>query len=163
VILDDLDFGIGDQVSFDLDLANMGKEIYMFDHTIDGPPFAHPKFHFAKQGIAAADDEAALLYTLAHQIRKLGHEGRSDLILKIDIEGAELEVLSAMPREILRQFRQIALEVHWVRRLNEAAYRAAFIAAFSNVNSGRVEGFYPGERSTLTRADRPGRRRSISG
>jgi Methyltransferase domain len=142
VLLDDFDsvnivysVGIGSRVSFDLDLANKGKDIFMFDHTIDGPPLKHPKFHFFKQGIAAANDEAALLFSLAHQIQKLGHEGRSDMILKLDIEGAELAVFSAMPRDVFRQFRQITMEVHALHRMNDAAYRAAFLAAFSNINS----------------------------
>ena len=47
------------------------------------------------------------------------------MILKVDIEGAELEVLSAMPSEILRQFRQVTMEVHALHRLGDA-YRAAF-------------------------------------
>jgi hypothetical protein len=142
VLLDDLDsvnivysVGIGSQVSFDLDLADMGKEIFQFDHTIDGPPLKHPKFHFFKQGIGSASDEAALLFTLAYQIQRLGHEGRSDMILKVDIEGAELEVFSAMPQDVLRQFRQIIMEVHSLQRLNDAVYRAAFLTAFSNINS----------------------------
>ena len=142
VLLDDLDaanivysLGIGGQVSFDLELAEMGKDIFMFDHTIDGPPQDHPKFHFFKQGIASVDEEAASLYTLGHLIQRLGHDGRSDMILKVDIEGAELEVLSAMPSEILRQFRQVTMEVHALHRLGDAAYRAAFSTAFSRLNA----------------------------
>jgi hypothetical protein len=142
VLLDDLDsvnivysLGIGGQVSFDLELAEMGKDIFMFDHTIDGPPEDHPRFHFFKQGIAAVGEEAASLHTLAHQIDQLGHDGRSDMILKVDIEGAELEVFAAMPSQILRQFRQVTMEVHALHRLGEPVYRAAFSAAFSTLNA----------------------------
>ncbi|TPK32931.1 hypothetical protein FJ492_27335 [Mesorhizobium sp. B2-5-4] len=142
VILDDFDpieivysFGIGNQVSFDLEMANMGKDIFMFDHTVDGPPLEHPNFHFYKQGLAADNSEAASLYTLAYQLNRLGHEGRPDLLLKIDIEGAEFEVFSAIPKEILRQFRQITMELHWLDRLSDQTYRAGFVAALSKINS----------------------------
>ncbi|WP_161633545.1 FkbM family methyltransferase [Mesorhizobium erdmanii] len=141
VILDDLDpieivysFGIGNQVSFDIEMAGMGKNIFMFDHTVDGPPLGHPNFHFQKHGLAADNREAASLYTLAYQLNRLGHEGRTDLLLKIDIEGAEFEVFSAMPQAVLRQFRQITMELHWLDRLSDPTYRTGFVAALSKIN-----------------------------
>lgn len=142
VILDDLDgidvvysFGIGNQVSFDLELASMGKNIFMFDHTIQGTPLEHSNFHFYKQGLAATNNETASLYTLEYQLNRLGHEGRSDLLLKIDIEGAEFEIFSTLPQSIFRQFRQIAIEIHGLGNLGNPTYRTSFVTALSKINN----------------------------
>ena len=44
-----------------------------------------------------------------------------DLILQMDIEGAEYRNLLATPRAVLRRFRIIALELHGLRRLDDVA------------------------------------------
>jgi hypothetical protein len=140
VLLDDFDtvsaiysVGIGDEVSFDLDFATRGKEIFIFDHTVDKPPLTHPNFFFFRRGIGATNGGSASLYTLEHEMR-LGHAGRSDLLLKMDVEGAEFEIFSAMSRETLQRFRQIILEIHGLSRLSDPAYRAMFVNAISNIN-----------------------------
>ena len=100
--------GISDDVSFDLDLANRGHDIYMYDHTIEGVPVAHPRFHFYKRAI---DTGAGSLQAI---LAENGHSDRNDVFLKMDIEHAEYEVIPATPPEVLRQFRQIVIELHWV-------------------------------------------------
>jgi hypothetical protein len=141
VLLDDFNsisvvysIGIGDEVSFDMELAARGKQVFMFDHTVDRPPLIHPNFHFFKHGIGAANDASASTYTLDHEIHRLGHAGRSDLLLKVDIEGGELEIFSQMTDTTLQQFRQIVMEVHWLSRLGDRSYRTKFIDTLSNVN-----------------------------
>lgn len=47
--------------------------------------------------------------------------GEQDLILQIDIEGAEYRNLLNTPREVLRRFRIIVMELHGLARLNDAA------------------------------------------
>ena len=85
--------------------------------------------------MGAANDEAAAIYTLDHLIRRYGHAARSDLILKMDIEGAELDIFPAVSRETLRHFRQIVFEVHGLLGLGDPAFRARFVAALSSINS----------------------------
>ena len=100
--------GISDDVSFDLDLAKRGHDIYMYDHTIDRLPVAHPRFHFYKRAI---DTGAGSLQAI---LAENGHSDRDDVFLKMDIEHAEYDVIPATPPEVLRQFRQIVLELHWI-------------------------------------------------
>jgi hypothetical protein len=142
VLLDDFEHvsaiysvGIGTEISFDEEFADMGKHVFMFDHTIDKPPRTHDNFHFFKQGIAAITDPSRAVYTIEHQIRSLGHEGGSDLLLKIDVEGAEFDVFPTMSLDTLRHFRQIALEIHDLFKLSEPNYRSRFVAALSNINN----------------------------
>lgn len=104
--------GINDDVSWDLDMAAHGISIFQYDHTIDGPPEQHPLFHWEPVCISGGVDDAAGRQTLEALIKRNGHEGRTDMILKCDIEGAEWELLRVTPVSILRGFRQIVIELH---------------------------------------------------
>ena len=48
-----------------------------------------------------------------------GHRNRTDLLLKIDVEGVERQALVEMPDEVINQFDQIVIEFH---NLTEEAY-----------------------------------------
>jgi hypothetical protein len=61
VMLDDFDdiasafsFGIADDASWDLDIAERGIRTYQFDHTINRAPSAHPNLVFTARKIAAS-------------------------------------------------------------------------------------------------------------
>jgi hypothetical protein len=143
VVVDDLSavhaaysFGIGMQASFDRGLADAGIPVHMFDHTIEGLPEQHPLFSFHQEGIAGADDPAARVFTLEHHMRACGDIGRTDLFLKLDVEGAEFDALIAAGPGLLRSFRQIVLELHWLHRLGDPAYRARFVGALKAVVAG---------------------------
>ena len=133
VVADDLEnihaaysFGISVEVSFDYALAEAGIPVRMFDHTVEGPPVAHPNFSFHKQGLGPTVDPDSSLFTLEHHIRQCGDMGRTDMLLKLDIEGAEFDSLIAAGPGLLRSFRQIVIEIHWLQRLADPAYRDAF-------------------------------------
>ncbi|HGL4262242.1 FkbM family methyltransferase [Burkholderia dolosa] len=104
--------GINDDVSWDLDMAELGCQIFQYDHTIAALPYEHPNFHWSKKGIAARQSTDGTLDRLDDLIAQNGHSGRRDLILKMDIEGFEWEVFEAMEENTLQQFSQIVLEVH---------------------------------------------------
>lgn len=112
--------GINNDVSWDLEIADRGVEIFQYDHTIDGLPEDHPRFHWQKTGIGPTSAPHLSIETLPNLIAENGHSGRRDMILKCDIEGAEWGVLATMPHAVLDQFRQIVLETHgWERFANE--------------------------------------------
>jgi GT2 family glycosyltransferase/glycosyltransferase involved in cell wall biosynthesis len=124
VMLDDFDsitaaysIGICDEVSWDLYMAERGIDVFQYDHTIDALPLQHARFHWSKKGLGAI--ATADLETLPGLLEMNGHRGRSDLLLKCDIEGCEWEVLAALPAGCLRQFKQIVLEIHYLERLTE--------------------------------------------
>lgn len=104
--------GIAGDVSWDLDMAALGCQIYQYDHTIDALPVSHPAFHWFRIGIAAQDSPDGLMCSLDTLIQRNGHVGRNDLILKMDIEGAEWDLFETMPESTLRQFSQIVMEMH---------------------------------------------------
>ncbi|HUE86082.1 MAG TPA: hypothetical protein VMO26_08390 [Vicinamibacterales bacterium] len=95
--------------------------------TCDGGVFV---FHDECLGSRAEERESRVFDTLENQIRKNGHEGRQ-LIVKIDIEGAEWDALEAAPDELLASIPQLAMELHGfddrtmldvVRKLNRHFY-----------------------------------------
>lgn len=116
-----MSFGIGPSVAFDLEMAERGHLIHLFDHTIDTLPGEHPGFIWHREGIAGAADPAAALFTLADHLRKLPDDAR-DPILKIDVEGAEWDALAASPSAVLARFAQIAIEMHDLLNLEDPAF-----------------------------------------
>ena len=105
-------FGISTEISWDADMAKRGYDIFMYDMTIDKLPYENEKFHFFKEGIGGVKDEEKLLDTLENFLKRNGHENNSDMILKMDVEGAEWDFLETVSSETLNQFDQIVFEFH---------------------------------------------------
>jgi hypothetical protein len=76
--------------------------------TCDGGTFV---FHNACLGPRAEERESRVFDTLGNQIKGNGHAGRQ-LVVKIDIEGAEWDALEAAPDELLASIPQLAMELH---------------------------------------------------
>ena len=95
VMIDDLpggiaySFGIGGDVSWDKDMAGRGYDVFMYDHTIDRLPENNPRFHWSKLGISDGMTHDGRLKSLEELIASNGHEGKHNMILKMDVEGAE--------------------------------------------------------------------------
>ena len=105
-------FGISNEISWDADMAKRGYDVFMYDMTIDGLPYTHEKFHFFKEGIGGSKDAVKSLDTLKNFIKRNGHKNKFDMILKMDVEGAEWDFLESVSSEILMQFDQIVFEFH---------------------------------------------------
>ncbi len=41
--------GVSNEISFDSEMAKRGKNIYMVDGSVAGPPISNPKFYFQKK------------------------------------------------------------------------------------------------------------------
>lgn len=76
--------------------------------TCDGGTFV---FHNECLGPRVETQESRAFDTLLNQVRKNGDAGRQ-LVVKIDIEGAEWEALEAAPDELLASLPQLAMELH---------------------------------------------------
>ncbi len=120
-------FGISNEISFEKEMAELGKAVYMYDHTIDGIPENHPKFFFHRKGIAGTDRPDEQLFSLETLISENGNKNNSNMLLKLDVEGAEFEVFEKVDLQALSQFRQIAIEIHWLAKLWEQDFRKTFV------------------------------------
>ena len=105
-------FGISNDVSWDKDMASRGYDVFMYDHTIDELPEQNPHFHWSKLGIADGETRDDRLKTIDELIKQNHHEDKRNMILKMDVEGAEWGFLSQVDSETLSQFSQITLEFH---------------------------------------------------
>jgi len=126
VMLDDLDraafalsLGVGDDVSWDLAVAEGGTVVHAFDHTIDAPPATHPNIRFHRLRIApdAGEDRHSLDSALA-----LGGGDEGEGLVKMDIEGDEWAVLDAVPPGGLNRVAQLAIELHGFEEVEDTAW-----------------------------------------
>ena len=126
--------GICDDVSWDKQMAEEGYVIFQYDHTIDGLPEKNESFYWKKIGITGLEenDELKKLTTL---LKNNHHENISGMVLKMDIEGAEWDVLNSCPESVLLQFDQIVLELH---NLNENENREKKLSAIAKLTKNHV-------------------------
>jgi hypothetical protein len=59
--------------------------------------------------------DSRLFDTLTHQVTRNGDRGKT-LVVKIDVEGAELTSLMATPTSVLERIDQLAMEIHGTKR-----------------------------------------------
>ena len=101
-------YGIGHSTTFENEYCEKtGNAAIAFDHTVRRLPHPHENLVFVKEGVAGETRPKMDTYENHH--KKYG--GTSPL-LKIDIEGWEYEVLTAIPDELLTSSTGILLEVH---------------------------------------------------
>ncbi|MBS7526611.1 FkbM family methyltransferase [Fusibacter paucivorans] len=111
-------FGINDDVSWDLDIANKGYHVYQYDPSIESLPEKHENFHFFKIGVAGEAFTSHWEFMSLEDILIMnGHLSENDMILKMDVEGYEWDVFNSISSEIIEKFSQIVLEIHGLNRL----------------------------------------------
>jgi hypothetical protein len=102
-----LGYGVDKDVSFENELTEAwGIKAHVFDHTIDDTPTVGPNVTYVKEGIGAVD--APPLFSLDNHVKRFVPEG-SNFILKMDVEGAEWEVLE---KADLSRVSQLIVEFH---------------------------------------------------
>lgn len=107
--------GVNTISGFELDCAERGMDVYMADASVSAPLVQHPRFRFIRKFIGA--NTAGNFINLEDWVQQSVSGFTSDLLLQMDIEGYEYEaILSASP-SLLRRFRIIVAEFHFLDRL----------------------------------------------
>ena len=121
VVPDDLDGlaacispGVSTVADFELALAERGVPSFMADASVEAAPADHPLFDFEPTFVGTED--APGWTTLESWLRRKAPD-TGDLLLQMDIEGAEWPVLGAVDRATLLRFRIIVLELHDVHKV----------------------------------------------
>ena len=121
LIPDDLDgiaalFSPGvDQVAqFEVDMAARGMTCYLADASVEQPPVEDPRFLFERKFLGIAGGESFM--TLDDWVNRL-EPGDHDLMLQMDIEGAEWLVLANASDALLSRFRIMVIEFHSLGRM----------------------------------------------
>lgn len=126
-----LSFGIGFDTSWDEDMAQRRLEVYCYDHTIEQLPIKDNRLHFNKIGISGVDSLEKGLLSL-DSILYINHfQNKSNMILKMDVEGSEWGFFDTVDSEILKHFSQMTFELHG---LTNSKNSRQIIAALRKVN-----------------------------
>ncbi|WP_051153553.1 FkbM family methyltransferase [Litoreibacter arenae] len=101
--------GVSDTLGFDLEMADRVEACYLADASIDPPEGMTSNMTFEKKFLGAQDGGDFI--TLDSWVGARSDAGQ-DLLLQMDIEGAEYDVLNAASDDILSRFRIIVIEYH---------------------------------------------------
>jgi hypothetical protein len=107
--------GVSTVADFENQLANLHIKSFLADYSVDAPPVQRPEFVFDKKFLGAADRGHYM--TLDTWKDKYLRDYSGDMILQMDIEGAEIEVILSISDHLLDQFRILAIEFHAMNRL----------------------------------------------
>lgn len=105
-------FGIDDNIEWDKCIADRGIDVYCYDHTIERLPNENARLHFNKIGIAGTDKIEEKLLSMQSILERNHHDGMKNVILKMDVEGAEWEFLNSVSSDLLNCFSQMTFELH---------------------------------------------------
>ena len=99
--------GVSFECRFDEEISTRGIDVFMADASVDQPPVDNPRFQFIKRFLDIVDSDMTItLDTLA------GMAPAGELLLQMDIEGAEYRVLTSASPELMRRIRIAVIEFH---------------------------------------------------
>lgn len=112
-----------DKVSeFEMECLRLGMKIFLADFSVDSPnlDLSPDKFDFEKLFISSSRYDNTI--TIDKWVNSKLEDSESDLLLQMDIEGAEMEVIINMSDELLNRFRIIVIEFHDLQDLWNVHY-----------------------------------------
>lgn len=116
--------GVDTVSGFENDCAELGMKVFLADKSVDGPASKHDLFCFTKKFIGATTNDDFM--TLDNWVDSSVSEVSSDLLLQIDIEGAEYEVILSASDSLMKRFRIMVVEFHDLAQLwNKPFFRVA--------------------------------------
>ncbi len=101
--------GVAGEIGFDVELADRGIPVHMIDQSVTGLPRPHVRIDFEPLFLGTRTETGWT--TLSDWVERRA-PGDGDLLLEMDIEGAEWAVLLTTSRDTLRRFRILVLELH---------------------------------------------------
>ncbi len=107
--------GVSDTAVFENALAERSIHSFLADYSVARPPLERPEFTFDRKYIGAVNDEVYMTLEAWKERYLPGYGG--EMLLQMDIEGAEYEVILSTPLSLLASFRILIIELHWLERL----------------------------------------------
>jgi hypothetical protein len=134
--------GVSTESGFEAELAERGMRVFLADHSVDGPTVQHERFVSDKRFVGCLTDDTFMTLDAWHAA-KLGSDD-SELLLQMDIEGAEYETLLAASPALLAKFRIVVVELHWLPQLwNEPFFAVASRALYKLLATHAVVHIHP--------------------
>lgn len=127
--------GISNNNDFEIDFANRGGAGLQIDFSVESAPIAHSNLTFAPsrfvgEGKNKEDFDISLDQVFSRFIKTTKFENSRN-VLKMDIEGAEWEILESS--KSIKRFDQILLELHYLDRLAKPAFQETYIKSLENL------------------------------
>lgn len=109
-------YGVGADISFETYLTSFNKNIIvkMFDHTVNYPKQINSNIYFKKEGLSFK--KMPDLNTLSAHLFE-NNDLEKKILLKIDIEGAEWDILDELNVKILQKAVIFIVELHWFHQV----------------------------------------------
>lgn len=107
--------GVNRNSDFENALANRHIRSFMADYSVAQLPLQRPEFVFDRKFIGARNNEVFMTLGAWKDRYLPGYAG--ELLLQMDIDGAEYEVILNASSELLASFRIIVVELHALDRL----------------------------------------------
>lgn len=106
--------GVSAVSGFEADCAQRGIKVFLADYSVDGPAEQHPAFTFTKKYLGATTSDVFM--TLDSWVSENAPDA-GDLLLQMDIEGCEYQVILSTSDDIMRRFRIIVVEFHFLDQM----------------------------------------------
>lgn len=111
--------GVGPNVSWDQNMASLGHRVEMFDPTIRRPPNKVSGANFHRIGVVGnLNDQPNIDLRSLTELRAFTKSDNHNIILKIDVEGAEWFAFASTATEELENYEQILVEFHGLSSLS---------------------------------------------
>lgn len=127
--------GVSDTLGFDLEMAPRVGACVLADASVEEPTGMAENMKFDQKFLGTED--AGDTITLDKWVGANSQPG-DDLLLQIDIEGAEYDVLNATSDEILNRFRVILIEYHHLNRVFDRSQFDKMAATVKRLAEGYV-------------------------
>ena len=117
--------GVAANASFEMHFAEQGVNCYLVDGSINRTPEIHENIFFEKAWLSANKIDSQKHLTLVEWISSSGYAESRSLGLQMDIEGSEWAIFQSTDSEVLKQFKFITVEFHWLQASSK--YQAALV------------------------------------
>lgn len=107
--------GVSCESGFEKDCADLGLQVFMVDASVETPTIMHKSFVFKRKFIGSTSRDIHI--TLDDWVDTSIKSRDSELILQIDIEGAEYGAFLAASPFLMSRFRIIVVEFHQLDQL----------------------------------------------
>jgi hypothetical protein len=142
--------GLGDNNNFEIQLARLGIKGFQIDNSITKPPKNHKNLNFVSKTLGALDDKESIsLKTLINNVSI-----NKAVIVKLDIEGGEIEALRSLPMNILQKITCLSMELHSIsslldnnkilemlKHLNLSGFRSIYLQANNGCLTYTMSGY----------------------
>lgn len=126
-----LSAGIGCDSGFEFDCAELGMDVFLADGSVPGPAVTHPRFHFTRRHLGSNTSRDRV--SPDAWAASIPGDSAGDLLLKLDIEGAEYEVLHSASDALLARCRIVVIEFHHLGQLWSAPFFRLAAPAFDKL------------------------------